>query len=383
MAPETEKRMIYLDHAATSWPKPEAVEAEVAALFQTIAANPGRSGHRPAVEAARLVFDARARLARLLGVAEPANLVFTRGATEGINLVLKGYLRPGDRVGVSPLEHNAVMRPLTRLARQRGIVVETLPADEHGRIDLAAAARLAGRYRLVAVAHVSNVNGIVQDMAAIARALPGTALLSDAAQSAGVVRVAAEADGASFVACSAHKGLLGPMGLGACYISPHCDVEPLLEGGTGSRSDSFEHPAFRPDCYEAGTPNLHGIAGLRGGLAFLEANGLLGDHKRRLVARLAEGLAAIPGVRLHSPADGSALLLSFTLDGLPPDRVARRLETDHGILCRPGLHCAPAAHRHLGTLPAGTVRFAPGFGNTPEEMEQAVRAVHDVARRGA
>ncbi len=373
--------IIYLDHAATSWPKPDAVGGEIARLLREVAANPGRSGHRASLESARLIFEARARLARLLGVSDPANLVFTRGATEGINLVLKGFLRPGDRVGISPLEHNSVMRPLMRLARERGVVVETLPADGEGRIDVDAASRLAGRLRLAAVAHVSNVNGLEQDVRGLARALPGTAILSDAAQSAGVVPIAIEADGIAFLACSAHKGLLGPTGLGACYLAPEHDVAPLVEGGTGSHSESVEHPAFRPDRYEAGTPNLHGIAGLRGALGHIEANGVLGAHKRRLTSLLIAGLREIRGLRLYCPLDGSALLLSFTLDGVPADRVASALEADHGILCRPGLHCAPSAHRHLGTLPWGTVRLSPGFGNTPEEMERAVRAVHAVAAR--
>jgi len=350
-------------------------------LLREVTANPGRSGHRPAVEAARLVFDARCRLAALLGVADPANLVFTRGATEGLNLVLKGLLRQGDRVGVSPLEHNSVMRPLARLARERGVVVETLPADALGRLDLEAVARLAGRYRLVAVAHASNVTGVVQDIRALARALPGTALLSDAAQTAGVLPIAAEADGVAFLACSAHKGLLGPTGIGACYISPDYDVAPLLEGGTGSQSESTEHPAFPPDRYEAGTPNLHGIAGLRGGVEHLAAHGLLGEHKGRLTALLLRGLREIRGVRLYSPDDGTALLASFNVAGLPPDRVAAALEAEHGILCRPGLHCAPSAHRHIGSFPGGTVRLSPGFGNSEEEMDLAIRAVHAVGAR--
>ncbi|MFP4057358.1 MAG: aminotransferase class V-fold PLP-dependent enzyme [Candidatus Brocadiia bacterium] len=370
---------IYLDHAATSWPKPQGVEDEMTRLLRELTANAGRSGHRPALESARLVFGARSRLAALLGVADPADLVFTRGATEGLNLVLKGLLRSGERVGVCPLEHNSVMRPLDRLARERGIQVEALPADPLGRIDLDRLAPLEGRYGLVAVAHGSNVNGVVQDAGAIAAALPGTPMLLDAAQTAGVVPIDVAGQGIAFLACSAHKGLLGPTGLGACALSPEHDPEPLLEGGTGSHSESFRHPAFRPDRYEAGTLNLHGIAGLSGGLAHLEAHGLLGEHKRRLTALLLEGLSEVPGVRLFAPRDGTALLASLTIEGLPPDRAAQALERDHGILCRPGLHCAPAAHAHLGTLPQGTVRLAPGWGNTEEDIEQTVRAVHRIA----
>jgi len=371
--------IIYLDHAATSWPKPPDVEAHMLRCLRELFANAGRSAHHAALESARLLFGVRTRLATLFGAPNPAHVVFTRGATESINLVLKGFLRQGDRVAVSPLEHNAVMRPLARLTREHGIVVDTLPADPLGRVDVGSLAGLDGRYRLVVVAHGSNVNGLVQDIGAIARALPTTPILLDAAQTAGVVPINVAADRIAFLACSAHKGLLGPTGVGVCILSPDLEVEPLIEGGTGSRSESVEQPGFAPDRYEAGTLNLHGIAGLGGSLAHIEAHGLLGDHKRRLTTRLIDGLREVPGVRLASPADGTALLAGFTLEGLPPDRVALALERDHGILCRPGLHCAPAAHRHLGTLPQGVVRLSPGFGNTHDEIDHAVRAVHAVA----
>ena len=284
-------------------------------------------------------------------------------------------------MAVSPLEHNAVMRPLTRLAGERGIVVETLPADALGRIDVAAAAKLDGRYRLAAIAHGSNVNGVVQDIRAIAQAMPRTPILLDAAQTAGVVPIDMAADGIAFMACSAHKGLLALTGVGALCLSTDCDVAPLVEGGTGSQSEQTEQPTFAPDRYESGTLNLHGIAGLRGALSHIEAHGLLGDHKRRLTQHLLDGLRDVPGIRIIAPADGTALLLSFTLDGLPPDRIARELERGHGILCRPGLHCAPTAHRHLGTLPQGTVRLAPGFGNTDDDIAHAIRAVHAIATK--
>lgn len=372
-------QLIYLDHGATSWPKPPGVEAEMVHHLRALTANAGRGGYQASVDSARLLFDVRSRLAARLGVTDAARVVFTRGATEGINLVLKGFLRSGDRVAVSPLEHNAVMRPLRRLELERGIAVDVLPANPLGRIDLDAAAKADGHHRLVAVAHGSNVNGVVQDIRGLARAMPATPLLVDAAQTAGVVPLDAAADGFAFLACSGHKALLGPTGVGALYLSPDYDVPPLLEGGTGSQSEQIEQPAFAPDRYEAGTQNVHGIAGLRGGLAHLEAHGLLGDHKRRLVVRLIEGLRDVPGIRIVAPTDGSALLMSFTLDGLPPDRIALALERDHGILCRPGLHCAPTAHRHLGTLPQGTVRLAPGYGNTDEHIGRAIRAVHAVA----
>jgi cysteine desulfurase family protein len=375
--------MIYLDHAATSWPKPpEVAEATVRALTE-LTANAGRSGHQASVASARLVFEARQSLADLMGVARSENLVFVRGCTEGLNLILKGWLQPADRVLVSPLEHNAVMRPLTRLKRERGITVEKLTADPLGRIDLDAArrtARLASRPpALVVVQHASNVNGVVQDIAELKRIFADSALLVDAAQTIGVLPVAIDQLGLDFVAASAHKGLLGPTGVGVAYISPDRHVQPLIEGGTGSRSEAIEQPTFRPDCYEAGTLNLHGIAGTAGALRGLPERGLLGDEKRRLTQRLIENLAALPRLRVVSPADGTALCVSFQVAGLRPDEVAIRLEREFGVLCRPGLHCAPAAHEHLGTAPDGTVRLSPGWGTTERHIDEALRAVEVIA----
>ena len=376
--------LIYLDHAATSWPKPAALSEAYARLFSEPLANAGRSGHGASVRAARILFETRERLARLLGVARSENLIFTRGATEGLNLILKGFLKPGDHALVSPLEHNATMRPLARLERERGVVVETLPADAYGRIDPAAARDrcVRGGATLAAIAHASNANGAVQDLAALREAMPDVPLLIDAAQTAGVLEIDVDGLGIDFLCCSAHKGLLGPMGVGACYISPRHDVLPLCEGGTGSKSESFEHPEFRPDRYEAGTQNVHGIAGLGAVLAALPERGLLGDHKRALSRALIDGLKRIGGGRVVSPDDGTALLASFSVEGWQPDVLAERLEEEYGILCRPGLHCAPAAHRHLGAFPAGTVRLSPGWGNTERDVETALGAVKDIIEKG-
>ena len=376
---------VYLDHAATSWPKPDLVPRRLAGCFTSVFANAGRSGHAASVRLAELVFDTREALATMLGAERSENLVFTSGATEGINLVLKGFLRPGDLVYVSPMEHNSVLRPLSGLSRTRGIRIETLPADEFGRVDWDAARRLGQRERprLVVLCHASNVNGAVQDLPAARVALPDSAILVDAAQTAGVLNLDVSTDRIDFLACSAHKGLLGLTGVGACFLSAEYDIAPLLEGGTGSRSADTEHPHVRPDRYEAGTQNLHGIAALSGALEHIASTGLGGGHKRALTSILIEGLREIPGVHLHSPADGSALMAALTIDGLSPDRVASRLEREFGILCRPGLQCAPAAHRHLGTYPEGTTRLSPGFGNTPRQMHHAVAAVRQISANAA
>jgi len=373
--------MIYFDHAATSWPKPAEVGEQIVRSLNDLTANAGRSGHRASLASARAVFRTRERLASLLGVGPSENLVFTRGATESLNLVLRGFLKVADRVLVSPLEHNAVMRPLAALTRERRLVVETLRADPFGRLDLDAARRAvrAAPAALAVIAHASNVNGAVQDLAGLRDALGGTPILVDAAQTAGVLPIDVGRAGIEFLACSAHKGLLGPTGVGVCFMSPRHEVVPLMSGGTGSRSESFQQPDFRPDRYESGTLNLHGIAGTYGALLGLEQRGLLGTHKQSLSQLLIERLAEILGLRIQSPADGTALCVSLTLDGTPPDILAQRLEREYGVLVRPGLQCAPAAHQYLGTCPSGTVRFSPGWGNTADEVEIAAKAIRVIA----
>jgi len=372
---------IYLDHPATSWPKPEPVRLAAMRCYDELLANAGRSGHDASVRSAELVFDTREKLSEMFGVADSENIAFTRGATEGINLVLKGFLGDGDTVVISPMEHNSVIRPLMALAQSRGVHIEKLPADRFGRVDLAATAAVAADLspRLVAINHASNVNGIVQDIGAIGALFPEAALLVDAAQTAGAIPIDVQRDGIDFLAFSAHKSVGGPTGIGACYMNPAAEVRPLLEGGTGSRSEEMIHPDFRPDCYEAGTLNLHGIAAWAGALEHIESAGLIGELKRELTAMLVDGLSGLEGVDLYTPANCGALMVAFAVRGVSPDTVAASLDEDWGILCRPGLHCAPLAHRHLGTHPGGAVRMGPGFGNTAEQMRRVVQAVRTIA----
>lgn len=371
----------YLDHGATSWPKPPGVHSGITEFMSGIAANAGRSGHQASVESARMVYHAREKLANLLGVPNPEDLILTNGTTSGLNLVMKGFLDPGDKVLVSPMEHNSTMRPLERLKNDMGITYEILPADEFGRINIDAASELAGTrtWKLVCISHGSNVNGVVQDIKALREVFPEVPFLVDAAQTAGVLPINIKELGIQFLACSGHKGLLGPTGTGGLYIAPEFELPPLIEGGTGSKSESMEQPTFRPDCYESGTSNLHGIAGLRGGLDYLEENGLTGEHKRYLSGMLLEGIRDVPNVRLHTPVDGTALMASITIEGAYTDEIALAMETEFNILCRPGLHCAPLAHRHLGTIPNGTIRISPGYGNTEEDIEIAIKAVIEIA----
>lgn len=380
--------MIYFDHAATAGERPEpVVEAVVAALRG--GGNPGRSGHARSLHAARLLEESRLSVASFLGAEDPAQVVFTKNATESLNLVLRGFLRPGDVVLAGPWEHNAVMRPLRLLERARGCELEflfpaTRPGPEASGLDLdRLEERLAaGPVRLVALAAASNVTGEIFPVAEAAAlcARHGAALLVDAAQSAGVVDLDVARDRIGFLAITGHKALQGPPGIGALYLGDPGAVEPLLCGGTGSRSEAEEQPEFLPDRFESGTPNLPGAAGLAAAVRLIEQTGLPAARAahERLGARLRRELRAVDGVTLYGPdeTNRSLAIASFSV-GHDPAEVARGLEA-RGVLCRPGLQCAPRAHRTLGTWPRGTIRFSLGSRNTEGEIIDAVLALREV-----
>ena len=372
-------RPIYLDHAATSWPKPPAVLEAMRRVMEDAGANPGRSAHRMSLDAARVVYEAREAVAAWFGVADPANVVFTSNGTHALNLAIQGVLKPGDHVITTALEHNSVMRPLHAVG---GIALDRLPCDGEG---VPAVELLAGLIRkttrLVVATHGSNVNGRLQpvrEMGAICRER-GVLFLVDAAQTAGYVPIHMEADAIDFLAFSGHKGVCGPQGTGGLCVNTTVLPRPLLCGGTGSLSESEAHPLCMPDRLEAGTLNVPGIAGLRAGMDWVGTKSLaeIGRQLAALRTRLVDGLRAIPGVRVFA---GELPVVSFTVCGRAPDRVALRLDRDFGILTRVGLHCAPGAHRALGTAPAGTIRMSMGYGNTLAEMDAAVDAVAELGR---
>jgi cysteine desulfurase/selenocysteine lyase len=381
-------RVIYLDNAATSWPKPAVVSRAMAHFLEAAGGNPGRSGHRLSVAAGRVVYDVREALAEFFGLDDPLRLVFTANVTEALNLGLQGLLRPGDHVVTSSMEHNAVMRPL-RALEHAGVQVSVVSCTPDGwlsPVDVEAALR--PNTRLVALTHASNVCGgilPVAEVGAITRR-KGTLLLVDAAQTAGVLPLNMKEMNIDLLAFTGHKALLGPTGTGGLLIGERVQVDefsPLVRGGTGSKSEFEVQPEFLPDKYESGTPNTVGLAGLAAGLSYIQEVGLeaIRQHEMELTRRLIEGLHNIPGVRLHGPQTEACqtAVVSFTLDGCKVSDVGFRLDEDHGVLCRPGLHCAPSAHRTLGTFPEGTVRFAPGWHTTREEIGLALGAVRVLA----
>jgi cysteine desulfurase family protein len=380
--------MIYLDHAATSWPKPPEVLAAMQNFLERAGGNPGRSGHRLSIAAGRVVYDTREALADFFGISDPLRVLFTLNATHALNLALQGLLKPGERVITGGMEHNAVMRPLRELEK-RGIKVEIVPADKTGTLAPAAfTAALEGGARLVVLNHASNVCGTiapVKEIAALAHAA-GSLVLVDAAQTAGVLPLHLTEMGVDLLAFTGHKALQGPPGTGGLVLADSFDpaqLNPLIRGGTGSRSEFETQPDDLPDRYESGTPNGVGLAGLGAGLAWIQTRGLesLRAHELGLTARLREGLENIKGVHLYGPADPqlSTAVISFAIEGKRVSEIGYRLDEEHEIFCRVGLHCAPAAHRSLGSFPEGTVRLAPGPLTALEDIETIIRALARIA----
>jgi len=381
-----ERPFIYLDNAATSFPKPEEVLRAVYHTLRLAGGSPGRSGHRLAIKADRTVFEARENICHLLGVGDSSRLIFTSGATESLNLAIKGILKSGDHVVTSSMEHSSVTRPLHSL-EQKGVELTKVKCDETGLLDPRDIEKaLKKNTRLIVLTHASNVNGSIQpvcEVGGIARN-NGIAFLVDACQTAGAVPIDLESMPVDMLAASGHKGLLGPQGTGILYISQGIDLDPLKEGGTGGGPSDDEQPEALPDRFEAGTMNTPGIAGLGAGAAFLLGHTVEAARQKEmsLFKQLAEGLSVIEGLTLYGSDDPDkrVSLLSFNIEGLDPSLVSFRLDGEFDILCRSGLHCAPDAHRTMGTFPEGTVRLSPGLYNTPEEMDKTIGAIRHIAK---
>jgi len=379
-------KIVYFDNAATSWPKPEAMMNAMIAFNDNVGANPGRSGHRLSVEAGRIIFDAREGIASLVGAEDPLSVVFARNATEAINTAVRGILKPGDHVVTSGMEHNSVMRPL-RAAERNGIRLSVVPCSSQGDLDPVDAAKAIHKNtKAIFVTHSSNVTGTIMpvaDLASIARERD-VLLCVDAAQTAGSVPIQVDSMGIDILFFTGHKSLYGPQGTGGMYIRKGLDklIEPLERGGTGSRSEFEEQPDFMPDRFECGTPNAIGIAGLGAGVRHVTEIGIDNIRKKemQLTGLFMEGLRAIGGVTVcghHDPAKKTAVT-SFVIDGLETSDISFLLDERFGIMTRPGLHCAPSAHRTIGTFPGGTVRCSFGMFTTEEEIYSVLRAIEAI-----
>ncbi len=376
---------IYLDNAATSWPKPREVPQAVTRALTKGGGNPGRSGHRMAIDAGRTVLACRERLGELFSLDDPSHIIFTKNATEALNIVLVGLLSGGGRVVTTTMEHNSVLRPLRHLSAS-GLVVDQAEADAEGRVVTdALVAKITAGTKLVAVTHGSNVTGAVNDLAAIVSRCRevGVPLLVDAAQTAGVVPIDLRLLPVDYLAFSGHKGLLGPQGTGALVVRDERGLPPLIRGGTGSLSDREDQPDFLPDRYESGTLNVPGIAGLSAGIGWLLRRGIdqVREHDQRLRHRLLDMLEGASGIKVYGTSrDGGAEggftgVVSVTLDRMSPSEAGELLERRFGILTRIGLHCAPSAHRSIGTFPHGTVRLGWGPFTSEGDIVRAGRAL--------
>lgn len=381
--------MIYFDNAATSWPKPAAVTEAMAHFMTEVGANPGRSAHRRSIEAGRIIYETRDALARLFNVDDPLRIVFGSNATEALNLALRGILRPGDHVVTSSMEHNSVMRPLRAMEEEGVVEIAVVPCSSEGFLDPAdLEAAIRPDTRMIALNHASNVVGSllpVAEAGAIARK-HDLLLLVDAAQTAGAHPLDVKAMQIDLLAFTGHKALFGPQGTGGLCIGERVgvgDIQPLKQGGTGSRSEREEQPRFLPDMCESGTPNTVGLAGLGAGVGFVLEQGVedIRIHEVELTRRLIAGLLDIPGVVVYGGHDAEMQTgtVSINVERLAPSEVAPMLDEGYGIMSRVGLHCSPAAHRTMGTFPVGTVRFGLSLFNTVEEVDVALTAVREIA----
>jgi len=384
-----ERTMIYFDNAATSWPKPSGVAEAVAAFIANVGGNPGRSGHRKAIEAARIVYAAREAIARLFNAPDPLGVVFGSNVTEALNLALNGVLRPGDHVVTSSVEHNSVMRPIRALER-RGLEVTVVPCAQDGTLD---SQRVEDAIRentaMIVLNHASNVVGTilpVTEVGAIARARQ-IIFLVDAAQTGGAYPLDMQEAKIDLLAFTGHKALYGPMGTGGLIVSNRFALgrlRPLKRGGTGSNSEVEEQPGFLPDKYESGTLNVPGLAGLEVGVCWVLNRGVarICTQETALTQQLVDGLQSIHGIVVYGTGDAErqTATVSFNIDGMDPAKVGLHLDEEYGIMCRVGLHCSPAAHKTIGTFPIGTVRFGLGAMSTEAEVDVALDAVRKLAR---
>ncbi len=377
---------IYFDQAATSYPKPPGVPEAMLRYMTEIGCNVNRGGYAAAYAAEDVLFETREAIAKLFGAGDCKNVVFTSSVTLSLNILLKGLLRPGDHVLVSSMEHNAVMRPLQQLRRQ-GVAFDRIPCAADGSMDVSCLpGMLRENTRVVVTTHASNVCGTLLPVAEIGKFCRENGLLYilDSAQTAGVFPIDMETMQIDAVAFTGHKGLLGPQGIGGFVLREGLaeKIEPLISGGTGSISHTEEIPTFMPDRFEAGTLNLPGIYGLHAALRYIEETGREEILRKELAltGQFLAGTEKIMGLKIIGPRGirNRAPVVSVQTKGIELARCAYLLDEKYHIQTRVGLHCAPSAHKTLGTYPEGTIRFSFGHGNTEEEVERCLTALKEI-----
>lgn len=380
------KDVLYFDNAASSWPKPQSVLEAMNTCMLEFSANPGRGSHEMAVKASRTLFETRKSAAKLFGVRDPNHISFALNTTHALNQAIQGYLREGDHVICTQVEHNSVRRPLEYLRKKLNIEVTYVAADQQGytRIeDIREAFRT--NTRLVVANHSSNLLGTIlpiEEVGELCRS-KGVRLLVDAAQSAGVLPIHVGDMNIDMLAFPGHKGLLGPQGTGGLYLHPDLELEPLLLGGTGSQSEAIDQPTVRPDRYEAGTQNTVGIAGLNEGIKFVLSETVAKIHHKEWnqTQRLMEGLLGIEGITILGPDLGQNKtgIVAFNLKHADSSEVAFILDQSFHIAVRSGYHCTPLAHEAAGTLQSGAVRASVGYFTNDEEVDAFIEAMSEIS----
>ena len=378
--------MIYLDNAATTFPKPEIVYKTMDTFYRTLGANPGRSGHRMAVAAEKEIEDTRNIVARLFGIKDSKRLILTFNATDAINMGIKGLLKPGDHAITTYLEHNAVSRALNGLEKRNIITVTKVRNSPEGLIDPVDIKNvITSKTRLIVMAHAPNALGTVQPIREIGRIARENNILFmvDAAQTAGVCEIDVDACYIDMLAFTGHKGPLGPTGTGGLYVGERLTLDPWREGGTGFEPASLSQPEELPFKLESGTPNTVGIAGLRAGIEFVLSKGIstIRSHEQKLTDKLIQALKHDQRFVLYGTTDISKKvgILSINVKGFKPSEVGAILDQSFDIAVRPGLHCAPFAHQMMDTFPDGTVRISPGCFNTEDDIDQLITALDKIA----
>ncbi len=379
--------MIYLDNAATSFPKPEAVYVEMDKCLRTYCANPGRGSHTMSVISATTVTTTRERIANLLKIEDNLNISFTKNATEALNIAICGSLSSGDHVITTCMEHNSVIRPLKTLEKYGGVRLSIVSADGLGRVDPQEIRRsINRRTKLIICTLSSNVNGIimpVEEIGKIARD-NGINYLIDASQGLGSIELDINRVHANMVAFPGHKGLLGPQGTGGLYVASQIKLKPLMRGGTGSRSELLYQPEIMPDKLESGTLNTPGIAGLGAGLEFIQKKGIdkIRKKKDELTVRLFDGISRINNIKMFSSGsvEENSGIVAFNFEGVDSTEVSYQLDKQFKVECRAGLHCAPLAHSHFRTLNSGIVRLSVGCFNTNAEVDSVIQSINLIAR---
>jgi cysteine desulfurase family protein len=378
--------MVYFDNAATSYPKPQVVYDAIMDAMVGYGANPGRSGHKKALKASRGIFDTRVQIGKLFNIKDPMSIIFTFNCTESLNLGIKGYLRPGDHVITTSMEHNSVLRPIAFLERL-GVKHTIVQGDSKGRIDPKDIEdSITPETKMIVTTHISNLTGTIMDIEAIGKIAKkhGLIYLVDGAQSSGVYNIDVEKMNIDMLAFPGHKGLLGPQGTGGLYIRSGIELVETFQGGTGSISHSLEQPDVFPDKFESGTPNAPGIIGLGTGIKYIFEKGI--DNIRRkeeeLTMHFIEEASRIDKVILYGPLEKGhhAPVVALNIGEADSSEISYILDEEYDIAVRPGLHCAPLAHKTIGTFEQGVVRFSFGYENTHEEIEFAIKALKEIAK---